>query len=1637
MALLTSLFSSGGAFAQSTGDNLDFSVGPDPNNIYAQFENWEGEYGVWTISGLTENSMNPGFGSDADGAPKIMNGGFDPYVTTLSRVSPYNPYNRSARVGNSDNGAQVNRLKYDLIVTEDNAFFYYDYAVVYQDPPEEFFHPDDERPRFSVSIKNAQGDSIGSPPCGQYEVIAGVNNSSNNFNELPLINPDPSLSTLILWRDWARVGMDLTNYIGQTVTIIFETRDCAQSGHFGYAYVSAGTFSPDVQIDACDGEATIELPLGFEDYNWSSNPSNNTNIETIGSGTTGDVTCGIVSENGCVLDFVVEVSNDFSDVTQVNNLFCTNTLDLSNCFSTDTTASFLWSPNINISSTTDSVVTVQATPDLYDTSQTYNLQTTVGGETYQSTYIVNFNGDLLTAGDDVTLACGASTVLGPCGPMDGATYQWEPSTGLSADNIFNPIVSEVLGNYPSQEYTLTIVHEGTTYVDSVTVNFTESVFEAGPPVSLDCGESQVIGPCAEIPGATYSWVSLGANPALNINDPSLVNPTVSIGATANMETIYELTITLADGTQITDQVPVSFIGNPADAGSVVNAECGPIDLEPCTIINGATYEWSPEEGLSNTLGATTTVTPLLGQSYPTNYQLTVTEADGTVHQSTVVINYTPPASELIELTITPQLEEGYINNCDDHLAQYFTATGGPSDMEYDWEIISTAPETDIYEFMDNNFGGAPADGSEVAIQFYDFEEEFIWLKVTGTSASQPCFYGEGYIKVFYCCFRPGMLKMEGNYDISSIVDSTGVFSSITVGTAGEILVTDQYLLIDGTLHIDQDTDWIDCEVKFEENAKIIVENNISFKVRDSYLSACSDMWDGIYVQDPSSYLLMAQDTVFDAHQAVVSKNGAQLYLENTDFTDNNKSVVIRDFQSSATTQYHPSTIENCKFLVDSMHAPLAGQIPFAGIELENVQKYTFYNTGPLDFFSMATPLSIPNYYIGGSGIQPDRNYFEGLENGINMINTEKSEIRENEFVKCNTGIRVENSTSDIFHSNAFLGFPNGYYQGMRMNNLEDDQVYLSYFRDCQGAIVASNDPNIITNYQVPHLMSGTTTNNYGNYFVGEGSAHRINHMRVQAEGNTIYQGRSRFSNVKRGSKIRYNKIYNISNGNAAIQVQNFMLTPYGNDVDIVGNTIRVDVHGMGIWIRNINSFSTADALEDPTNENHQVAIVENNVTLNGMDDNISYGIRIENCHGIIAGYNNVLNTGFPNTFAQSFNLRGLSLAQTQEALIMANTFTRVGLGIRGIGDLIGSEYDCNIFEQNYHGMYFEGSIISSDPTVFTVISPQGEELDGPFFPATPHNNEWYDAPYSSFRVGGATDNTPFVNWLWKNDDPTIYQHNNIPGMFPTGYPGDIHYCDETAPDEWTADVTYSTLESIASETNTYQNMQDQAQYYDNNFAYRVLRENPGIRNPETASGLVLYNFYELLDNSNFREFYDITQHVKAGELEDALTKNAAVLSDLLIEQNLKQVNTIYINQLINEVDTLTLDERDLLESIAYTTPYLGGDAVYTARAMLDIDPDDLGVAYRQAAPVVDGISKIVIHPNPSSGKLTLTFDTPSDKNCIFECYDIQAKLLKSGMLNAFETTHEVDLSELSAGLYFVRVLQEDEVLLNEKLIMTK
>ncbi|MGE0562163.1 MAG: T9SS type A sorting domain-containing protein [Flavobacteriales bacterium] len=189
------------------------------------------------------------------------------------------------------NGAA--RIQQTFLVDSINSALAFYYALVLNEPG----HTAIEQPYFTTRFFNQNGDTI-----YRNEIIA----SSSS------LDPDFVAYSGGYYLPWKTQYVDLSSYAGQNVTVEFTTGDCAQGGHFGYAYVDAECLSPtdcmffnlsltDVNFIECDSAGHIStfvengaLPYT---YQWSSGEATSEIFPTI----PGIYDLTVTDSVGCVL----------------------------------------------------------------------------------------------------------------------------------------------------------------------------------------------------------------------------------------------------------------------------------------------------------------------------------------------------------------------------------------------------------------------------------------------------------------------------------------------------------------------------------------------------------------------------------------------------------------------------------------------------------------------------------------------------------------------------------------------------------------------------------------------------------------------------------------------------------------------------------------------------------------------------------------------------------------------------------------------------------------------------------------------------------------------------------------------------------------------------------------------------------------------------------------------------------------------------------------------------------------------------------------------------------------------------------------------------------------------------------------
>ncbi len=204
---------------------------------------------------------------------------------------------------------------------------------------------------------------------------------------------------------------------------------------------------------------------------------------------------------------------------------------------------------------------------------------------------------------------------------------------------------------------------------------------------------------------------------------------------------------------------------------------------------------------------------------------------------------------------------------------------------------------------------------------------------------------------------------------------------------------------------------------------------------------------------------------------------------------------------------------------------------------------------------------------------------------------------------------------------------------------------------------------------------------------------------------------------------------------------------------------------------------------------------------------------------------------------------------------------------------------------------------------------------------------------------------------------------------------------------------------------------------------------------------MLYENQELLDLDSeeydkFGEFYSaklagnavlfvqMKEYIDDNDGESAFDVLESIVPDDEFEENLLTCFDIYINYDMKETEYTEL-VRGVLEDFAYGDYYEIGEAVFMARAMLNLILDDEGNVQRKKSSIISKInSEIKVFPNPAQNEITIEL-LENNSNSKIQILDIYSRLVYSNSI--YNLKKIVDISSLKSGIYFCNIISKDNI----------
>ena len=126
-----------------------------------------------------------------------------------------------------------------------------------------------------------------------------------------------------------------------------------------------------------------------------------------------------------------------------------------------------------------------------------------------------------------------------------------------------------------------------------------------------------------------------------------------------------------------------------------------------------------------------------------------------------------------------------------------------------------------------------------------------------------------------------------------------------------------------------------------------------------------------------------------------------------------------------------------------------------------------------------------------------------------------------------------------------------------------------------------------------------------------------------------------------------------------------------------------------------------------------------------------------------------------------------------------------------------------------------------------------------------------------------------------------------------------------------------------------------------------------------------------------------------------------------------------------------------LNTIAFMNPLDGGDAVYSARVLLQLQIDDeTGTPFRMMNEESDLEDEtIVVYPNPNDGNMTIEYEIEGDAE--MQITDVMGKVICTYTLFATNNIIEINCNDLSNGVYFYSIIANGNIIKSDKIVIIK
>jgi hypothetical protein len=475
----------------------------------------------------------------------------------------------------------------------------------------------------------------------------------------------------------------------------------------------------------------------------------------------------------------------------------------------------------------------------------------------------------------------------------------------------------------------------------------------------------------------------------------------------------------------------------------------------------------------------------------------------------------------------------------------------------------------------------------------------------------------------------------------------------------------------------------------------------------------------------------------------------------------------------------------------------------------------------------------------------------------------------------------------------------------------------------------------------------------------------------------------------------------------------------GYPQNLIINDNQINRFKTGVFLRLVNS--------NIVYPNHTVAINQNLINLGNVTNNTSvnhYGVRLETCSNIEVNSNDIKRTGANPISSSVPYLRGISLTRSNGCYIVQNTIDKMGAGIYASGTCSNSILSCNDLKRRFNSFFFNNAVIGDQE------------------PANTANGNKYTNNLGQYYIDGNIIANPLPNWRYR-----AIGNENIPPVAISSFTvnGILMPANAATNCPYPAVLLLPPIDRRENEfgdiVRNQRNFSDFANAFNFNekqMAYKHFRNNNADLNLGCTDDTLFADFYANFSNACIGKIENASDAICMGNMNLAGSILSSISPQCNMEQNLKEVMNIYLQ--FYQTGNIDSTGISLLETLAMGNSTLDGEAVSMARAILKWEVEDVFPGERYASDnnfeeeIAEDELRVLVYPNPANEIIHISINADVENMQVY-LLGIQGKLLQQ--VQVFSNFTQLDVSSLPAGMYYVKIVVNQDISINKKISIIK